>query len=200
VEGERHRRFAADPLRPKVDGPLMVEMLKGSGVLECRAPEAYRLPMLGLSPVLMLTILVLPQTAMAQSSCRRSIKNEWLQRPIASQRGAEIESANVLPVNKNIVEATATLDDRHFVALAVSDLRKFVEGPLHTPSHTGRSRPYLVRAVFPAAAPSLHVRWSGSDLHVFAGGLGCAPFRKQPIIVFLHKKPANVYVMATSAV
>jgi hypothetical protein len=71
--------------------------------------------------------------------------------------------------------------------------------PKEIASKGERFRPYLVRAVFPSSNPQLTVQWSGSDLHVFAAGLGCASFEQRPIIVFLDRKPKVIFVMASAA-
>lgn len=149
--------------------------------------------------VLTLAVNGVPRAAEAQTQCRASMKNEWLRKPAAWQDGAEVNGSLVQPVSRSVSTAEAMLEKRDAVALSPSSVVKFL-GRANVPPSTGRRlRPYLVRAVFPTPAPTLKVRWSGNDLHVFAGGLGCFAFTKQPIVLFLDREPTSIYVMASAA-
>ena len=156
-------------------------------------------PSLVLAPVLVLSVSITPVAATAPVKCDASTNSDWLRQPIKSLTGARIETSRVQAVRQNISAASAMLENRHFVVLSKRDLVKFV-GTTAMPQPTGSYvRPYLVRAVFPTPSPHLEVRWSGGNLHVFSAGLGCAPFTKHPIVLFLDRKPANVYVVASAA-
>lgn len=149
--------------------------------------------------VLTLAVNGVPRAVEAQTQCRASMKNEWLRKPAAWQDGAEVDGSLVRPVKRNISTAVAMLEKRDSVDLTQSNVVKFLGGADVPPSTDGHLRPYLVRAVFPTPAPTLKVSWSGNDLHVFAGGLGCFVFTKQPIVLFLDREPTSIYVMASAA-
>ncbi len=134
--------------------------------------------------------------ARAQPGCDAPVTSEWLKPPPAGGIGAAVERALVRPVTHDLPRAIAMLATRASVEIAPRDVVA-LSGPGELPS--GGLRPYLVRAVFPTAHPSLTLRWSGAGLHVAAAGLGCAPFSNHPVIVFLDRQPADVFVTASAA-
>lgn len=138
----------------------------------------------------------------AQSSCTEPTTSEWLkQPPRSSEPTTVVDTSQVHPVTQELPRAVKMLENHSIVPLEPMDVIQVGGGDVATlRQEQGRQlRPYLVRAVFPTPSPKLDVRWSGSSLQVFAGGLGCAPFAKHPIIVFLHHQPTQVFVMASAA-
>lgn len=59
-------------------------------------------------------------------------------------------------------------------------------------------KPYLVRAVYPASNPVISVGWSSNRLIVVAAGMGCTPFRGEPLLVWLDHAPADVITWANA--
>jgi hypothetical protein len=140
------------------------------------------------------------EPADVQFQCDATTKNDWLAAPSNLDEGEKIDSALVRPISKYIERAIALLDDQSAIALTRDQLIEFTGAQTSEaipPSDPYRA--YLVRAVFPTRRPLLDVRWSGNDLHVFASGLGCAPFAKHPVIVFLTHEPERVFVTASAA-
>lgn len=138
-------------------------------------------------------------SASAQQTCDIPTTNEWLsvRSPWIGGTFTEIDSALVHPVTNDMALAIAMLDRTDVVELNAEAVIKFV-GAAAGQSRPD-ARPYLVRAVYPTSRPSLALGWSGSELHVFARGLGCMPFIKHPVIVFLDRRPERVRVMAAAA-
>ena len=138
-------------------------------------------------------------SASAQHTCDIPTTNEWLSERSPPTGGdvAEVDSALVHPVTNDLALAIATLGVADVVELSSEAVVRFVgRAPEHTSPDT---RPYLVRAVYPTPRPTLALSWNGNELHVFAGGLGCSPFTKHPVVVFLDRRPASVRVMASAA-
>ncbi|WP_375288439.1 hypothetical protein [Sphingomonas sp.] len=134
-----------------------------------------------------------------QAECAFAAANEWLRQPSASDEGSVVSNILIRPVDRNVAAAEALLDERSILALDPNQVSTFVgDEDIHRIASKG-SRPYLVRSVFPTPVPKLDVRWSGVDLHVFASGLGCFKYTKRPLVIFLDRKPAKVYVMASAA-
>jgi len=100
-------------------------------------------------------------------------------------------------VSNDVPVAIALLATEEAVKLTSEQVQRFAGEP----GHLGGSgtTPYLIRAVYPTASPSISVGWHGNDLYVFAGGLGCAPYEQHPIIVYLDWPPASVFVSASAA-
>ena len=131
-----------------------------------------------------------------QSSCREPTTNAWLrQGPVADPSGfMPIDESQVLNVSAGLEAATTLLMTADAVEITRLQARQF-SGQSSLPGGT----PYLVRAVFPNSHPAISVSWRGTDLYVFAGGLGCAPYEKRPIVVFLDRQPTQVFVSAAAA-
>jgi hypothetical protein len=134
--------------------------------------------------------------ATAQDQCTLPTTNEWLAQASSGAPATQVEADKVVPVSKNITKAVARLRDHSVVPLGTREMQEFIDLPT---SPSAGLRPYLVRAVFPTANPSLDLRWDGVRLDVFAGGLGCAPYVKHPVVVFLERQPKHVFVMASAA-
>lgn len=133
-----------------------------------------------------------------QFRCDAPTANEWLLPSAKRIEGGEIEPSSVYPVEGNLDRAIALLDEESAIPLTQAQLSGFSTkgaGASLKPTHSA----YLVRAVYPTTRPQLKVAWMGSDLHVFADGLGCAPFVKHPVIVILDRKPMRVFVNASAA-
>ena len=134
--------------------------------------------------------------AAAQYQCTAPTSNSWLRQAPASTPETRIDDRFVRPVTRALPHAVAMLKKQALIRLSERDVKRFTGTVI--PSDQSL-RPYLVRAVFPTATPNLELSWGGSSLHVFAAGLGCAPFTKHPIVVFLDRKPHRVFVMASAA-
>lgn len=167
--------------------------------------EAGRSTGKGLMALAILLSLVVPPAISAerpdaQFQCDATTRNEWLASPSNVDEGEKIDPALVRPISSNIKRAIALLGDRSAIPLTHGQLVEFMGTKASETIPPGdQYHAYLVRAVFPTGRPTLNVRWSGNDLHVFAAGLGCAPFTKHPVIVFLTREPARVFVTASAA-
>ena len=133
----------------------------------------------------------------SQDGCMWPTTNSWLRQGSITGDQVEVSHEHVRPVVRNMREAIALLSTRSTVPLTRQQVRQFV-GPTAKIGNL-RLRPYLVRAVFPSPNPTVGVSWNGGNLFVFAGGLGCAPYVKHPIVVFLDRSPKQVFVRATAA-
>ena len=135
--------------------------------------------------------------ASAQYECSISTTNEWLTSGNHPSPETQLSDDRVHPVTQRLPQAIAKLERRSAVRLSEADTRDFLGASTRTTPR--RSRAYLVRAVYPTPYPRFWVKWDGTQLDVFAGGLGCAHFTKHPIIVFLERQPREVYVGASAA-
>lgn len=63
----------------------------------------------------------------------------------------------------------------------------------------GKLSPWLVRAVYPTPNAFVGASWFGTTLSVTAGGMGCAPFARHPVVIWLDKMPHRVEVTASAA-
>lgn len=132
----------------------------------------------------------------SQPACTLPTVNEWLkQAPATDWAGfAELDASLVRQVSNDIPSAVALLANDGAVPLYSEQVQRFAGRPAgDVPSGT---LAYLVRAVFPTGRPRVSVGWY---LHVFAGGLGCARYESRPIIVYLGRRPNNVFVSASAA-
>ncbi|HMN53108.1 MAG TPA: hypothetical protein PKC32_02825 [Sphingopyxis sp.] len=150
----------------------------------------------------LLSLLLVPaacaKAVTGQLECDVPAANEWLLNPPDAEQSEAGPAEPVFPVQKNIAGAIELLDSRSIVRLTAEQLVDFGIETDKAASPTERSA-FLVRAVYPTRRPTLNVGWVGNDLHVFAGGLGCAPFTKHPLVVFLDHEPERVFVMASAA-
>lgn len=138
------------------------------------------------------------QGAWAQPGCDAPADSDWL-KPAAASTERALDPGLIRPVGRALPRAIALLATRSSVVLTAADVVAMTGVPTVPPPQDRTLRPYLVRAVFPTDKPVLTVRWSGANLHVAAAGLGCAPFTRHPIIVFLDRAPADVFVTASAA-
>lgn len=148
---------------------------------------------------LALVVSTAPATVSAQPACEAPASSAWLRQSSGPATNVRVDPSRVHPVIRDLPVAIGMLSIEHALALSQHDAMRFAGAGAGMPPPPDGLRPYLVRAVFPTANPQLDVRWSGSDLHVSAAGLGCAPFKDHPIVVFLERSPAAVFVMATAA-
>lgn len=135
----------------------------------------------------------------SQSTCNQPTTNAWLRdnRQADWTGWTDIDASLVQQVSNDIPAAIALLATESAVQLIAEQVRRFAGEPAQL--RGSETTPYLVRAVFPPAHPSISVGWHGNDLYVFAGGLGCAPYVQHPIIVYLDRSPASVFVSASAA-
>lgn len=164
-------------------------MRTGSARSRKRAAQAALLP-------LILASAVHAQPTAGRFKCDAPTTNEWLLPPAGSGKSEKVDAALVYPVQKHVERAVGLLDKQSATPLTQAQLAEF--GVDAAPSTSVR-RAYLVRAVYPVQRPTLDVSWVSRDLHVFANGLGCAPFVKRPLVIFLDRKPRRVFVTAAAA-
>jgi hypothetical protein len=139
---------------------------------------------------------VLP--ACTQFGCDAPTSDEWLYSAEQPAEGARLGPDRVRPVVRALPQAISLLATRSALPLSTAQVEQFTGSAAH-PSHGGGFQAYLVRSVFPTPDPHLDVSWDGNTLSVAAAGMGCAPFRKNPIVVFLERQPEHVLVIATAA-
>lgn len=136
------------------------------------------------------------QPAAGQFRCDAPTSNEWLLPPPDTDKGEKVDSGLIYPLQKDVERAIGLLDNQGAIPLTRAQLAEF--GVDAAPFSAAR-RAYLVRAVYPVERPRFDVSRVGEDLHVFASGLGCAPFVKRPLVIFLDRKPRRVFVTAAAA-
>lgn len=136
------------------------------------------------------------QPASGQFKCDAPTTNKWLLPLVGSGKNEEVDVALVYPVQKDVERAIGLLDNQSAIPLTPAQLTEF---GVKASSYASARRAYLVRAVYPVPRPKLAVSWVGKDLHVFANGLGCAPFVKRPLVILLDRKPRRVFVTAAAA-
>jgi hypothetical protein len=158
--------------------------------------------MLNYSPLraaLAILILTASGPGYAQFKCDASTSSKWLHSPAGFKDGSVIPKSLIQVVDRHFAKASAMLDRRPYAALRADQVTQFVGDAAFSKRATSEFHPYLVRAVFPTPNSNLELRWVGDDLHVEAAGLGCAPFSNRPIVVFLNRRPASVFVIAAGA-
>ena len=137
--------------------------------------------------------------AIGQPDCPYPATSDWLSNFDGSNfPDKPLADGRVLVVTNDINEAIEMLAGRSVLPLGDAQVRKFT-GKSFDALRQRTLRPYLVRAVFPTSSPDLEVAWDGRLLAVFAGGLGCSPYWKRPIIVLLEREPVQVHVSASAA-
>lgn len=147
--------------------------------------------------MLALLLILVATPADAQFQCTEPTTNEWLLQPATSIDGETVAASRVRPVVSDLPLAIEALKNQPIILLSAKEAARFA-GP-DAADKGARLKPYLVRAVFPSSRPRLDVRWSGKDLHISAAGLGCAPFTKHPVVIFLDRKPEKLFVTASAA-
>ena len=136
--------------------------------------------------------------APAQYPCTIPATNEWLSKGDRSESEKKLDGDRIRPVTEHISESITKLLSHSVLSLSVADVKYFTGKPSAS-DFDSRLRPYLVRAVYPTSDPAFDVRWDGRRLDVVTEGLGCEPYVKHPVVVFLERPPQEVYVMAFSA-
>lgn len=140
----------------------------------------------------------MPETNRAEG-CDVPRTNAWLRAP-APMDWTGIELVDVLPVlvvSHDMQAALSQLSVDEAVQITPAQVQRFTGGPAQ--ANPAGTNAYLIRAVFPTPRPGVKVGWYRDDLHVFAGGLGCAPYERRAVIVYLDRSPREVYVSAMSA-
>lgn len=159
-----------------------------------------------MSPALMFAAALV-----AQTGCTASSKDPWL-----TPGGYAVKADNNVPlwlvyrvrdearddaVRRLVSRSAAPLSRRDVVRFAGTRLLAETRRPDGTPFvadwFKGR-RPYLVRSVFPVSDPRIAVEWFGTRLVVRANGMGCVPFRGEPLLVWLDRAPSDVVTWATA--
>jgi hypothetical protein len=150
-----------------------------------------------------LLILLLSLTACVgqggQFRCDAPTANEWATRaPPGFREAPPIAPGNIQIVRLNVAEAAAELSTQPVRALTPVEAGRLI-GAEAPPGSQGL-RPFLVRAVFPVENPILTAAWmEGDRLVVVADGLGCAPYVKRPLVLWLDRVPTGLFVVATAA-
>lgn len=142
----------------------------------------------------------LASPALAQSACNAPSRDEWLTSPPvgATEQVVPIAPFQLFQIPSPMVdEAIAMLVTAEFVPLDRSDLVRLI-GDNGFPGVEMRLRPYLVRAVYPVANPQFLPAWRGNVLRIEAYGMGCAPFVKHPVVIYLDRVPARIEVRASA--
>lgn len=135
----------------------------------------------------------------SQSACNQPTTNAWLKdnRQNDWTDWTDLDASLVKKVSNDVPAAVALLATEEAFQLTAEQVQRFAGEPAHLGG--SGTTPYLIRAVYPTASPSISVGWHGNDLYVFAGGLGCAPYEQHPIIAYLDRHPASVFVSASAA-
>jgi hypothetical protein len=143
--------------------------------------------------VFLATSVRLHAQASAQQGCDKPYTNEWLTQSPGDSPVA-FDSPQVVPVTRHLVLAIAKLDSASIVPLPPDQVLRFTGAMITQPG----LQPYLVRAVFPTLRPHIGIAEKGNNLTIFADGMGCAPYVKHPIVIFLKHKPNRVFVSAAA--
>lgn len=132
--------------------------------------------------------------------CDLSTAHEWLVSPTDGdwRAAGALDPRLVMMVSLDVAaEAAELLVKSDAIPISAAQVLRFVGAePGDMPANM---RPYLVRAVFPSPNARVTVERLDDDLNVFAGGLGCFPYKKRPVIVYLDRAPDRVFVSAAAA-
>ena len=132
--------------------------------------------------------------------CSASMSDSWLvPNPPGVEALAFTDTSKPVGVNRNLAEAMLRLAEQSFVPLSEGDVRFFLREEPPPSVKSGGKRPYLVRAVFSIPNPTIGGEWGGQDLFISTFGLGCYPYTKHPVLVYLERVPRRVYVSAMAA-
>lgn len=150
----------------------------------------------GRSIGMLLALVMAGTSAPAQVACDAPSANAWLQSgPAVPETGPHIV-VPVAPVERDMSRAILALERKPVIALRPADVTRFgVTPPVLAPG----VKPYLVRAVYPAARPHITAGLDKMVLRIHAAGMGCAPFLKHPVIVWLAQPPKTLVVTADAA-
>lgn len=138
-------------------------------------------------------------TAAAQMSCPNTPLDPWL-RAYPAQSSSQYDSVpqeNARLVIHDEGDALRMLVGEAIVPLSHAQAEQF-SGAAAPEDRT--LRPYLLRAVSANRGGRLAgVDWSGDDLIVSTGTLGCPAYVHQAVIAYLHQRPVELYVHAMTA-
>jgi len=150
----------------------------------------------GRSIALLFALALAGSSAPAQVACDAPSRNAWLHSgPVVPETGPHIV-VPAAPVERDMSRAILALERNPVIALRPADVTRFgVTAPTLAPGVT----PYLVRAVYPTARPHITAGLDRTVLRIHASGMGCAPFLKHPIIVWLAQAPKTLVVTADAA-
>jgi hypothetical protein len=129
--------------------------------------------------------------------CDLPTSNPWrTQAPEGFRRLPPIEAWRIQPLPEtHVPEAVARLSDRSVSALTPEEAAELTGAA--RPAGTEALRPWLVRAVYPAANAAIGAAWlDGDRLVVTADGMGCAPFVQHPVLLWLEREPMQLFVVA----
>lgn len=137
--------------------------------------------------------LVFAGPVLAQERCEAARPDAWFSRPPPPMRDEQpvLEDAQIVTEREAV--ALGRLAAEPAVEISDAEVPRFL-GPSVRPERPGL-RPYLVRAVLPNPGGGLfRVSWSGDDLHVYSIGLGCPRYIRRAVVVYLDRRPAQVFV------
>jgi hypothetical protein len=109
----------------------------------------------------------------------------------------QIDPNRIVPVTSNRSHAKRLLAKRPFIRLTRAELKAFTGEPIT--SGSGHDlQPYLVRSV--GAQDTTLVRWDGQNLEVIGIAMGeCPSLINRPVIVFLERRPQQLFVVTYGA-
>lgn len=138
--------------------------------------------------------------ASAQFKCDAPTKNGWLTEGLRWDETAPlVPPGRILEIESAAVpEAIRALDRVAILPLDGERLRRLL-GTGRPAAPSANLSPYLVRAVYPTPSPQLSATLTGGVLRMSASGLGCAPFLKHPVVIYLERAPRTVEVTADAA-
>jgi hypothetical protein len=144
--------------------------------------------------------LAVAAPASAQFKCDAPTKNAWLTEGLRWDETAPlVPPGRILEIEPAAVpEAIRALDRVAILPLDGERLTRLLGAgrPAAPPENLS---PYLVRAVYPTPSPHLSATLNGGVLRVSASGLGCAPFVKHPVVIYLERAPETIEVTADAA-
>jgi hypothetical protein len=149
--------------------------------------------------LLALVMAVTTGTAHAQQfRCDESSHDPWMASWVARDGAVPVPRSSIVEIDPaTMTEAVALLQTREAVELQPTQLTHFLKAdPARQPPEG--LKPYLFRAVYPVSRTFLSASWFGNLLQITSGGLGCAPFLKHPVVVYLDQLPEKVDVQASA--
>jgi hypothetical protein len=138
--------------------------------------------------------------ASAQFKCDAPSHSEWMTPGLQwNEKAPQIPRGRIVEIEPAMVtEAVRILDSAKAVPLDQAGVSKFL-GKGHLPPPEAGLSPFLVRAVYPTASPVLSATLLDGVLRISAGGLGCSPFLKHPVVIYLERAPVTIEVSADAA-
>jgi hypothetical protein len=148
--------------------------------------------------ILMLLAAAPGRARSTEFRCDLPTANPWLtSAPEGFRDRPPIDSSRIQPVSvrEPMAEAVARLADRSVSPLTRAQAARLTRAP--APVGASAPRPSQVRAVYPGPNPRVVAIWIGRPrLVLSADGMGCARFVKHPLVLWLDRGPARLFVVA----